>query len=200
MDVAKVDVDSMEVESAPAPLPDKMETDSTLLESQEQTTSQVKMRPRSRSKVHFPEDVTDHSEILISREIDSSIDVNVGFLQTDHRYQIRFTVEDSLKGDVIAKENSSTIIQSVEAHARPDDNGHDIQLELLSHKEGIMAEPFTIHCMDDKEDKDKSVMVVVRARLLGKDQGRPMLKESIINMGLEPDDSSEEESDRDTHD
>lgn len=34
----------------------------------------------------------------------------------------------------------------------------------------------------------------------GKDQGRPMLKESIINMGLEPDDSSEEESDRDTHD
>ena len=32
----------------------------------------------------------------------------------------RFTVGDSLKGDVIAKENSSTIIQSVEAHARPD--------------------------------------------------------------------------------
>ncbi|XP_041476386.1 UPF0687 protein C20orf27 homolog [Lytechinus variegatus] len=163
----------------------------------DQTTSQTKTRPRSRSKVHFPEDVSDHSEILISREIDNSIDVNLGFLQTDHRYQIRCTVRDTLKGDVIAKENSSTIIQSVEAHVRPDDNGHDIQLELLSHKEGVMAEPFTIHCMDDK---DKSVMVVIRARLLGKDQGRPMLKEGIINMGLEAEDSSEEESDRDTHD
>ncbi|XP_071486822.1 adipose-secreted signaling protein-like [Diadema antillarum] len=198
MEVPKTDIDSsMDVESDPAPLPEKMDTEASRLESEEQTSSQTKTRPRSRSKVHFPEDVSDHTEILISREIDSAIDVNLGFLQTDHRYQIRCTVMDTLKGDIIAKENSSSIIQSVEAHQRPDDDGHDIQLELLSHKEGILSEPFTLQSL---EEDGRSVKVVLRARLLGKDQGRPMLKEGITNMGPEAEESSEEESDRDTHD
>ena len=78
-------------------------------------------RPRGSSRVHFPEDVHD-PEIHVSREINSTIDVNLGFLQSSHRYRASFSVADTLKGDIeIPLPVQTTGVVNAEAH--PTQNG-----------------------------------------------------------------------------
>ncbi|XP_071948614.1 uncharacterized protein [Antedon mediterranea] len=58
-----------------------------------------KGRLRTTSKVRFPEDVHE-PDILVSRENNGAIDINVGFLLSQHKYEASFTIEDSIKDDI----------------------------------------------------------------------------------------------------
>ena len=78
-------------------------------------------RPRGSSRVHFPEDVHD-PEIHVSREINSTIDINLGFLQCSHRYRVCFTVNDTIKGEVDIP-LAATHTGVVTAEAYPSQNG-----------------------------------------------------------------------------
>lgn len=69
--------------------------------------------------MHFPEDVHD-PEIHVSRERDGGVDVNLGFLQVNHRYKCCFTVINSAAGPVHVSELKPGIIKGVLAFPNQD--------------------------------------------------------------------------------
>ena len=80
-------------------------------------------RQRISSRVHFPEDVHD-PEIHVSRERDGGVDVNLGFLQVNHRYKCQFTVINSVSGPVHAPEVKPGMIRGVTAYVNQDGKSH----------------------------------------------------------------------------
>ncbi|XP_038046252.1 UPF0687 protein C20orf27 homolog isoform X2 [Patiria miniata] len=176
----------------------EMETDiakvvveeTTIIEEDEDEEDKPRItRPRGSSRVHFPEDVHD-PEIHVSRENNASIDVNVGFLQCSHRYQVCFTVGDSIKGEVdIPLVDKSTGVLSAEAFPTQNGDGHDVTIQLLNHKDGVVSEDIELV---SRTEPSKTVKVVLHCRFISKDQGTPQVKEGVQTLCLEPDPSAEE--------
>lgn len=83
------------------------------------TPTKERRRSRTNSRVHFPEDVHD-SQIQASHEYNAMIDVNLGFLQTHHIYEVQFTVRDSVTGPVTASIDRQVIVKSIEAFPTQD--------------------------------------------------------------------------------
>ncbi|KAJ8025397.1 UPF0687 protein C20orf27-like [Holothuria leucospilota] len=155
------------------------------------TPTKERRRSRTNSRVHFPEDVHD-SEIKASHEYNSMIDVNLGFLQTHHVYEVQFTIQDSVKGPVTTSIDRQVIVKSVEAFPTQDGTGHDIVLTVLGHKDGIVNESFKLTSQDDPS---LQVTVLLHTKVLGKDQGTPHLKDGIHVIGIEGGDDESESSD-----
>ena len=61
-----------------------------------------------------------------------------------------------------------------------DDKGHEVTLELDAHKEGLLRDKFYL-----QNDHDQEFVVVLHARVLGHNKGRPMLKDGIHCIGAE---------------
>ncbi|XP_072027572.1 adipose-secreted signaling protein-like [Amphiura filiformis] len=148
-------------------------------------------RQRISSRVHFPEDVHD-PEIHVSRERDGGVDVNLGFLQVNHRYKCCFTVINSVGGAVHIPEVKSAMIHSVTSYVNQDEDGHDVELRIISHKDGVLSADFD---MISDSDETKKCKVVIHARFLGKDQGTPLLKEGVRCLGSEVEEEESEGSD-----
>ncbi|XP_070539800.1 adipose-secreted signaling protein-like isoform X2 [Ptychodera flava] len=142
----------------------------------------------NKSSVKFPEDVHE-PDIIVEKETDSSISVNLGFLQKDHRYEISFTIEDDVRGEVKMSPEEHFWIKVIGAYPTQNENGHDVILELIARKDGVMSEEFNLV---NTTDENQSVKVVLHARVLGRHKGTPLLKEGIHCIGMEaPEDESE---------
>ncbi|XP_071827857.1 adipose-secreted signaling protein-like [Apostichopus japonicus] len=158
------------------------------------TPTKERRRSRTNSRVHFPEDVHD-SQIQASHEYNAMIDVNLGFLQTHHIYEVQFTVRDSVTGPVTASIDRQVIVKSIEAFPTQDGTGHDVILTVLGHKDGIINESFKLTSQSDPNQK---VTVMLHTKVLGKDQGTPLLKDGIHLVGTEGGDEASESSDAST--
>ncbi|XP_074643173.1 adipose-secreted signaling protein-like [Tubulanus polymorphus] len=142
------------------------------------------------SKVHFPVEQTNYhnAEIIIINESDCQISVNLGFLQINHFYDIQFTIVDDLGEDVTFDELGNIQIKMKDVRPSEDGLGHDLTIQLLAHKEKLMNETFTLTSASNPE---KTVKVVLHARVLGKGKGTPSLKSGIHCTGINADDDSE---------
>lgn len=156
-----------------------------------ETPTKERRRSRTNSRVHFPEDVHD-SQIQASHEYNSMIDVNLGFLQTHHVYEVQFTIWDSVAGPVTASIDRQVVVKSIEAFPTQDGTGHDIILTVLGHKDGIVNESFKL---TSQSDPNQVVTVMLHTKVLGKDQGTPLLKDGIHVVGIEGADEESESSD-----
>jgi hypothetical protein len=52
--------------------------------------------------VHFAESVEPHNLIQVKQDNDSQVQVHVGFLQTNHKYEIKFDVPNLAGGEEIS--------------------------------------------------------------------------------------------------
>ncbi|XP_033632718.1 UPF0687 protein C20orf27 homolog isoform X2 [Asterias rubens] len=176
----------METDTTPSA---KVVVEATVVEEDEDDKPVRMTRPRGSSRVHFPEDVHD-PEIHVSREINSTIDVNLGFLQSSHRYRASFSVADTLKGDIeIPLPVQTTGVVNAEAHPTQNGEGHDIILTLIHHRDGVLSEDLELV---SQSEPSKKVKLVLHCRLISKDQGTPQVKEGIQTLGIESDPAAEE--------
>lgn len=140
-------------------------------------------------RVHFPDDqLPKHdSEIVIQSDSDGQLDIHLGFLQILHRYQIRFSIKDSLGEDITSDPLESLHVNVLEAIPSDDGEGHDLMVEFRALKDKLMKEQITL--FDTK--KSNSVALVFHARVLGKGKGTPALRRGIHCVGIEVDEDSE---------
>ncbi|XP_071948613.1 adipose-secreted signaling protein-like isoform X1 [Antedon mediterranea] len=139
-----------------------------------------KGRLRTTSKVRFPEDVHE-PDILVSRENNGAIDINVGFLLSQHKYEASFTIEDSIKDDIEVPTDQQILLRVRNIYTSQNGCGHDIVMEIHAHKEGVWSEQIQL---SSKLDNNNKVILVVHARVMDKEQGHPLLKEGIHCLGL----------------
>ncbi|XP_077992252.1 adipose-secreted signaling protein-like [Glandiceps talaboti] len=138
--------------------------------------------------VKFPEDVHE-PDIIVKKTENSSVDVNLGFLQKDHRYIVNFTIEDDVGENVEVFPEQHFCIKVLGAFSSQNGNGHDLQLELVTRKDGVMQEEFQLK---SQTDESKHVKIILHARVLGRHKGTPLLKDGIHSIGYEvPEDESE---------
>ncbi|XP_033124803.1 UPF0687 protein C20orf27 homolog [Anneissia japonica] len=142
-----------------------------------------KGRIRTTSKVRFPEDVHE-PDILVSRETNGTIDVNVGFLQSQHKYEASFTIEDNIKDDIEVPTDQQVFLRVKNIYPTSNGSGHDVVMEIHAHKEGVWSEQIQLL---SKQDNNNQITLVIHARVMDKEQGHPLLKEGIHCLGtLDP--------------
>ncbi|KAL1439309.1 hypothetical protein MTO96_010331 [Rhipicephalus appendiculatus] len=123
-------------------------------------------------KVHFPEslDAFGHdSSILVQPLNDVHINVHLGFIQVNHRYEVRFQVLE-LK----------PVISSGPRY--------EVVLELLAYKEKLLREQLLLQSCNNPL---LTLTLMLNARVLGKGKGTPFLKTGIHCIGIEMDDESD---------
>lgn len=137
--------------------------------------------PSRENRVHFPDDqVQQHdSKIVLERgSSDAELHVHLGFLQLNHRYEVKFAIEDTL-GDAITWDNSKATC-AVMLKAKPSSGaegrqGHGLVLHFQSTKEKLITEEIALK----NSSRDKQLSLILHARILAKDKGTPVLREGI---------------------
>ncbi|CAB3997024.1 Hypothetical predicted protein [Paramuricea clavata] len=137
--------------------------------------------------VHFAESVEPHNLIQVKQDSDSQVQVHVGFLQTNHKYEIKFDVPNLAGGEEISGcEKVSKGVKLEVANVQPTDSSNSnlhIIIHLSAFKEGLMKSCFSLQNKDKKEFD-----IIVHARVLGKYSGTPMVKDGIHCMEVIKDD------------
>lgn len=140
-------------------------------------------------RVHFPDDqLQKHdAEIVIQADEDGQQSVHLGFLQIQHRYQIRFSIKDKLGEDIVSDPLESLNVRVLEAVPSDDGEGHNLLIEFRAQKEKLMKEQLTLF---DKQ-KANQLLLIFHARVLGKGKGTPALRHGIHCVGIDVDEESE---------
>ncbi|XP_064630338.1 adipose-secreted signaling protein-like [Lineus longissimus] len=140
--------------------------------------------------VHFSaEQLPEHeSEIVVRRDSADKVSVHLGFLQINHFYDVTFTIKDDLGEDVNYEPLGNLHLKIKKVMPSEDGEGHDLVLDLLAHKEKLMREQILI---TSEVDPEKSLIIVVHARVLGKGKGTPSLKSGIHCTGINAEEESE---------
>ncbi|KAI5624646.1 UPF0687 protein C20orf27-like, partial [Silurus asotus] len=141
------------------------------------------------SHVHFDEKLHD-SVVMVIPESDGNFLVKVGFLMTQHRYEIDFTLpEDPELGiDVCPAPVPNPYLQIKHLSAAPN-GGFNVTCEYVAHKEGVLCEEVLI-VSESKEDVCRKVKV--HARVMDRHHGTPMLLEGVRCVGTELEYDSEQ--------
>ncbi|XP_018962364.2 UPF0687 protein C20orf27 homolog [Cyprinus carpio] len=142
------------------------------------------------SHVHFDEKLHD-SVVMVIPKSNGNFLVKVGFLKTQHRYEIVFTLPEmmpELGKDVCPAPipNPHLRITNITPSS---DGGLRVTCEYMAHQEGVMCEEVQI-LSESKEDA--SVKVKVHARVMDRHHGTPMLLEGVRCIGAELEYDSEQ--------
>ncbi|XP_057186359.1 adipose-secreted signaling protein [Triplophysa rosa] len=141
------------------------------------------------SHVHFDEKLHD-SVVMVIPESNGHFLVKVGFLKTQHRYEIVFTLPrvPELGKDVCPAPIPNPHLRIT--HLTPtSDGGLGVTCEYMAHQEGVMCEELQI-LSESKENV--CVKVKVHARVMDRHHGTPMLLEGVRCMGAELEYDSEQ--------
>ncbi|XP_028821217.1 adipose-secreted signaling protein [Denticeps clupeoides] len=145
--------------------------------------------PPSHSHVHFDEKLHD-SVVMVIPESEWSFLVKVGFLKTQHRYEIVFTLPEvaSLGRDVCPAPipNPHVCITDV---AHQSDGSMKVTCEYMPHQEGVLCEDVMLV---SESREDVSVRVKIHARVMDRHHGTPMLLEGVRCVGAELEYDSEQ--------
>ncbi|XP_029450046.1 UPF0687 protein C20orf27 homolog [Rhinatrema bivittatum] len=147
-------------------------------------TSKKKAGKTKSSGVRFEEKLNDSSVVKVSQEEDGNILVKVGFLKILHKYEITFVLPTlkKLGKDIYAKPlpNLNLKVTNITLVSE----GHSVKCEYVANKEGVQREEMM---MSSKTDVNLCMKVVVKARVLDKHHGTPMLLEGVKCIGSERD-------------
>lgn len=153
------------------------------------------MEGSSGHHVHFPdsEDTFLHdADILVSPVKDSTIHVHLGFLQLQHKYEIKFGFDSAKQTGPLAVRNMNPPNINLRVNELrplcPSGSSYEIVLEMLAHKEKLLKEHILLETCDDPTE---TVTLVLHARVLGRGKGTPFLKTGIRCIGVETEDESE---------
>lgn len=155
-------------------------------------------------KVHFPEslDTFGHdSSILVQPLNDVLINVHLGFVQVNHRYEVRFQFATPPHlGSLSVRTQDPPNLNVRVLTLRPVDSTafflpwlgsdfkYEVVLEMLAYKEKLLREQLVLQSSNNPM---LTLTLVLNARVLGKGKGTPFLKTGIHCIGVE----MEEESD-----
>ncbi|XP_012709905.3 UPF0687 protein C20orf27 homolog [Fundulus heteroclitus] len=141
------------------------------------------------SHVHFDEKLHD-SVVMVTTEDDGNFMVKVGFLKTQHRYEIVFTLPEvpALGKDVCPAPLPNPHLKITNISAAPE-GGLKITCEYLALQEGVLCEEVLLL---SETNEDVCVRVKVHARVMDRHHGTPMLLEGVRCIGTELEYDSEQ--------
>ncbi|XP_003428159.1 UPF0687 protein C20orf27 homolog [Nasonia vitripennis] len=126
------------------------------------------------------------------------LNVNLGFLQIHHRYHVEFTVpwntcvihpEGNPAAPAMPTGEPNSNCRVIGFNQDRDDLR--LKVELFVHTERFLKEEFQITCCE----KGAPLTIYLNARIFGKDQGTPVLRNGIRSIGVEDDAEEDEEED-----
>nr|XP_033809134.1 UPF0687 protein C20orf27 homolog [Geotrypetes seraphini] len=152
------------------------------------TTSKKKAAKAKSGGVHFEEKLNEVSVVKVLEEEDGNFLVKVGFLKILHKYEITFVLPTlkTLGNDIYAMSIPNLNLKVTDI--TPVSEGHSIRCEYIAYKEGVQREEMI---MSSKTDDNLCMKVIVKARVLDKHHGTPMLLEGVRCIGSERDFNSE---------
>ncbi|KAL3863887.1 hypothetical protein ACJMK2_005615 [Sinanodonta woodiana] len=136
-------------------------------------------------------EVKAHESEIQLKYSDDRIDVHLGFLQINRRYEIQLKIEDDLSEE-IKSDPLQNLHLKMKSYSFTEGQGHNILLEFHAHKEKLVQEYITIQGCDDQ---NKELFLVLHARVLGKGKGTPALRNGIKRIKVDEDDDSDTASD-----
>ncbi|XP_052098108.1 UPF0687 protein C20orf27 homolog [Mytilus californianus] len=144
--------------------------------------------------VHFaPEQVESHNmEIQVKNINDDTIDIHLGFLKVHHYYEVSFCVHDKLGEDVETDPLQNVHVTVQQITPTEAGNGHSLMLHFYAHKEKLLKEILFLKSCSDPE---KTVKLILHARVLGRGKGTPALKNGIKCFKVDPEYDSDAMSD-----
>ncbi|KAF3837183.1 hypothetical protein F7725_004647 [Dissostichus mawsoni] len=139
--------------------------------------------------VHFDEKLHD-SIVMVTPEDDGNFMVKVGFLKTQHRYEIVFTLPDvpALGKDVCPAPVPSPHLRITDITPAPE-GGLKVTCEYMAQQEGVLCEEVLLL---SETNQDVCVKVKVHARVMDRHHGTPMLLEGVRCIGVELEYDSEQ--------
>ncbi|KAM9426828.1 adipose-secreted signaling protein [Pholidichthys leucotaenia] len=141
------------------------------------------------SHVHFDEKLHD-SVVMVIPEDDGSFMVKVGFLKTQHRYEIVFTLpEVPALGQNVCKAPVPGPHLRITNIAPASEGGLKITCEYMAHQEGVLCEEVLLL---SETDDNACVRIKVHARVMDRHHGTPMLLEGVRCIGVELEYDSEQ--------
>uniref|UniRef100_A0A3Q2UXL7 Adipose secreted signaling protein n=1 Tax=Haplochromis burtoni TaxID=8153 RepID=A0A3Q2UXL7_HAPBU len=140
------------------------------------------------SHVHFDEKLHD-SVVMVTPEDDGNFLVKVGFLKTQHRYEIVFTLPEipALGKNVCPAPLPGPHLRITDI--TPAQEGLKITCEYITQHEGVLCEE--VRLLSETND-DVCVRVKVHARVMDRHHGTPMLLEGVRCIGPELEYDSEQ--------
>ncbi|XP_023202045.1 UPF0687 protein C20orf27 homolog [Xiphophorus maculatus] len=141
------------------------------------------------SHVHFDEKLHD-SVVMVTMEEDGNFMVKVGFLKTQHRYEIVFTLPEvpAVGKDVCPAPLPNPHLKITDISAAPE-GGLKITCEYLALQEGVLCEEVLL--LSETSDT-VCIRVKVHARVMDRHHGTPMLLEGVRCIGTELEYDSEQ--------
>jgi hypothetical protein len=148
--------------------------------------------------VHFViQDTFEHSNNIVYQRHGSKLDVHLGFLQINHKYQIKLELDESLLNFKQIENGSLKLVEEERKvpninvrlfEFSPKDNNYELVIEFFAHKEKLVKDELTLVNVDNNEEKQKFVF---HARVLGRGKGTPMLRNGIRCIEVKNDEESE---------
>ncbi|CAB1421471.1 unnamed protein product [Pleuronectes platessa] len=141
------------------------------------------------SHVHFDEKLHD-SVVMVTPEDDGNFMVKVGFLKTQHRYEIVFNLPDvpALGKEVCPAPVPSPHLRITDITPAPE-GGLKVTCEYMAQQEGVLCEEVLLL---SETNEDVCVRVKVHARVMDRHHGTPMLLEGVRCIGVELEYDSEQ--------
>lgn len=141
------------------------------------------------SHVHFDEKLHD-SVVMVTPEDDGNFMVKVGFLKTQHRYELVFTLPEvpALGKDVCPAPIPSPHLRITDISPAPE-GGLKVTCEYMAQQEGVLCEEVLLL---SETNEDVCVRVKVHARVMDRHHGTPMLLEGVRCIGMELEYDSEQ--------
>lgn len=141
------------------------------------------------SHVHFDEKLHD-SVVMVTPEDDGNFLVKVGFLKTQHRYEIVFTLPEipALGKNVCPAPLPGPHLRITDI-TPAQEGGLKITCEYITQHEGVLCEEVML--LSETND-DVCVRVKVHARVMDRHHGTPMLLEGVRCIGPELEYDSEQ--------
>ncbi|XP_024229264.1 UPF0687 protein C20orf27 homolog [Oncorhynchus tshawytscha] len=141
------------------------------------------------SHVHFDKKLHD-SVVMVIPQPDGNFMVKVGFLKTQHKYEIVFDLPEvpSLGKAVCPAPvpNQHICITNITPVA---EGGLRVTCEYMAHQEGVLCEELMLV---SESQEEVCVGVKVQARVMDRHHGTPMLLEGVRCVGVELEYDSEQ--------
>ncbi|XP_034020102.1 UPF0687 protein C20orf27 homolog [Thalassophryne amazonica] len=134
------------------------------------------------SHVHFDDKLHD-SVVMVTQEDDGNFMVKVGFLKTQHRYEIVFTLPEvpALGRAVCPAPIPSPHLRIT--NITPEPNGAlKVTCEYMAQQEGVLCEEALLL---SETNEEVCVRVKVHARVMDRHQGTPMLLDGVRCIGVD---------------
>uniref|UniRef100_A0A023GEQ1 Adipose-secreted signaling protein n=1 Tax=Amblyomma triste TaxID=251400 RepID=A0A023GEQ1_AMBTT len=146
-------------------------------------------------KVHFQEtlDTFGHdSGIVVQPLNDVLINVHLGFVQVNHRYEVRFQFDSPAHlGSLSVRTQDPPNLNLRVLELKPvisTGPRYEVVLEFLAYKEKLLREQLLLQSCNNPL---LTLTLVLNARVLGKGKGTPFLKTGIHCIGIEMEEESE---------